>query len=191
MTNEEQLINQVLKGDTNAFRLLVEMHHKKVIHICLSFVNNTHDAEDIAQEVFIEMFRSLKNFRKESSVSTWLYRMSVNKSLDYLRLAKRQKRGSGKVGLMEKNELERLNVSHKQMPGDQIEEDEKRRLLYLAIEQLPERQKKALVLSQINELKQNEVAEIMETSISSVESLLVRAKRKLKESLIRHKEELI
>ncbi len=191
MTNEEQLIDQIIKGDTNAFRQLVEMHHKKVIRICLSFVNNAYDAEDIAQEVFIEMFRSLKNFRKEASVSTWLYRMSVNKSLDFIRQTKRQKRGSGKVGLMDKNELEQLSISHKQLPSDSIEEEEKRNLLYLAIEQLPERQKKALLLSQIKELKQNEVAEIMETSVSSVESLLVRAKRKLKETLMSHKEELI
>ncbi len=191
MTNEKQLIDQIIKGDTAAFRQLVELHHKRVIHICLSFVNDTYDAEDVAQEVFIEMFRSLKNFRKEASVSTWLYRLSVNKSLDFIRQAKRQKRGSGKVGLMEKTEIEKLSITNRQLPSDHIEEDERKRLLYKAIEQLPERQKKALLLSQIKELKQQEVADIMETTVSSVESLLVRAKRKLKETLIRHKEEFI
>ncbi len=191
MTNEKQLIDQIIKGDTAAFRQLVELHHKRVIHICLSFVNDTYDAEDVAQEVFIEMFRSLKNFRKEASVATWLYRLSVNKSLDFIRQAKRQKRGSGKVGLMEKTEIEKLSITNRQLPSDHIEEDERKRLLYKAIEQLPERQKKALLLSQIKELKQQEVADIMETTVSSVESLLVRAKRKLKETLIRHKEEFI
>ncbi|MBS2211184.1 RNA polymerase sigma factor [Carboxylicivirga mesophila] len=191
MINEIELIDQINQGDTAAFRQLLELHHRKVIHICLSFVNDPHDAEDIAQEVFIEMFRSLKNFRKDASVSTWLYRLSVNKSLDFIRQSKRQKRGSGKVGLMEKNDLERLSISNRQMPSDGMEEDDKKKLLYMAIEQLPERQKKAIILSQIKELKQQEVAEIMETTIASVESLLVRAKRKLKETLIRHKEEFI
>ncbi|WP_439184725.1 RNA polymerase sigma factor [Carboxylicivirga taeanensis] len=191
MTKEEQLIDLSSKGDKDAFRQLVEMHHKKVIYICLSFVNNGHDAEDIAQEVFIEMYRSLKNFRKESTVSTWLYRLSVNKSLDFIRQAKRQKRGSGKVSLIEKSEVEQLHITSDQSPSDYLEEDEKRQLLYSAINQLPERQKKAIILSQINELKQNEVAEIMETTISSVESLLVRAKKKLRETLFSHKEEFI
>ncbi|WP_430809377.1 MULTISPECIES: RNA polymerase sigma factor [unclassified Carboxylicivirga] len=190
MTKEKLLTHKAIEGDRDAFRQIVELHHRMVIHIILSYVNNSHDAEDIAQEVFIEMYRSLKKFRGEASLSTWLYRLAVNKALDFIRQRNRQKRGSGLVSALEKSEMEALKISHHQQSDDAIEETERRNLLYAAIEQLPERQKNALVLSQIKELKQQEVADIMKTSVSSVESLLVRAKRKLKELLIKHKEEI-
>ncbi|MCU4157623.1 RNA polymerase sigma factor [Carboxylicivirga sp. A043] len=190
MTDEKLLLNRVVDGDTDAFRKLVELNHKKVIHICLSYTGNATDAEDIAQEVFIEMYRSIKNFRNESSISTWLYRLAVNKSLDFIRQNKRLKRGSGKVSSMDKADIEKLNITNKQLASDTIEEEERKKMLYMAIDQLPDRQKEALLLSQIKELKQQEVADIMDTSISSVESLLVRGKRKLKELLIKHKEEI-
>ncbi|MCG8582066.1 MAG: RNA polymerase sigma factor [Bacteroidales bacterium] len=190
MTDEKLLLSRVVKGDSNAFRELVELNHKKVIHICLSYVGNPVDAEDVAQEVFIEMYRSINNFRNESSISTWLYRLAINKSLDYIRQSKRLKRGSGKVSAMEKSEIEKLNITNKQLASDSLEEEERKKLLYQSIDQLPKRQKEALLLSQIKELKQQEVADIMDTSVSSVESLLVRAKRKLRELLIKHKEEI-
>ena len=190
MTDEKLLLNRVVDGDTDAFRKLVELNHKKVIHICLSYTGNATDAEDIAQEVFIEMYRSIKNFRNESSISTWLYRLAVNKSLDFIRQNKRLKRGSGKVSSMDKADIEKLYITNKQLASDTIEEEERKKMLYMAIDQLPDRQKEALLLSQIKELKQQEVADIMDTSISSVESLLVRGKRKLKELLIKHKEEI-
>jgi len=191
MTNDKLLIQQASNGDTTAFRQLVEMHHKRVIHICLSFVAEPNDAEDVAQEVFIEMFKSIKDYRGEASLSTWLYRLSVNKSLDFLRQKKRQKRGSGLVFTFEKSDLENLQVSSKQLPSDGMEEAERRHILYGAIEQLPQRQKVAITLSKIEELAQQEVADIMKTSVSSVESLLVRAKRKLREILQKEREEII
>jgi len=191
MTQEKLLISKIIQGDSEAFRTLVETHHRLVIKICLSHVSTPSDAEDIAQEVFIELFRSIRNFRKESSLSTWLYRLAVNKSLDFIRQSKRQKRGSGLVSAMDKTEIERLSISSKQLASDQLEEEERKAMLYSAIDQLPNRQREALLLSHINELKQQEVADIMKTSVSSVESLLVRAKRKLKELLLHRKEEVI
>ncbi|TRX66029.1 RNA polymerase sigma factor [Carboxylicivirga sp. M1479] len=188
MISEKELIDKINNGETSAYRQLVEMHHKKVIHICLSFVNNSHDAEDIAQEVFIEMYRSLHGFRKEASLSTWLYRLSVNKSLDYIRQQKRLKRGSGKVTSIDQANIEQLQVSNSQLASDQIEENERMQLLYSAIDTLPKRQKEALILSQIKELSQQEVADTMNTSIGSIESLLVRAKRKLRDLLQTKKE---
>jgi len=190
MTVDKRLIKQVINGDTNAFRQLVDVHHKRVIHICLSFVNIPHDAEDIAQEVFIEIYKSIHNYRGEASLSTWLYRLSVNKSLDFIRQKKRQKRGNGLVVSYEKTDLENLQVSSKQLPSDRMEEEERNRILYKAIAQLPERQRVAILLSKIDELAQQEVADIMKTTVSSVESLLVRAKKKLKELLLAEKEEI-
>jgi len=190
MTNDKTLIEQVANGDTKAFKTLVERHHKRVIHICLSFVAVPADAEDVAQEVFIEVFKSIDNYRGDAALSTWLYRLSVNKSLDFIRQKKRQKRGSGLVQVVEQSDLENMSISSKQLPSDQIEEQERKMILHQAINKLPERQKVAVFLSKIEEMAQQEVADIMKTSVSSVESLLVRAKRKLKEMLLTEKEEM-
>ncbi len=190
MTNDKRLIKQIVNGDTNAFRHLMENHHKRVIHICLSFVAIPSDAEDIAQEVFIEVFKSIESYRGDASLSTWLYRLSVNKSLDFIRQKKRKKRGNDLVLAVEQSDLENMPVSSRQLPSDKIEEEERKIMLHNAINQLPERQKVAVLLSKIDELAQQEVADIMKTTVSSVESLLVRAKRKLKEILLKERKEI-
>lgn len=183
MINDDKLLKRIREGDRNAFRLLVEKHHQRVVHICWSLLQSPEDAEDVAQEVFIEFFRSLNSFRGDSAVSTWLYRLSVNKALDYLRSVNRQKRGKGLVVSLEKENVERFAREQAPMPSDHMEAEERRRLLRWGIEQLPERQKLAITLSKLDELSQQEVAQIMDTTISSVESLLVRAKKRLKEIL--------
>ncbi len=183
MTDDQLIIKRIRNGDVDAFRQLVEKHHKRVVHICLSLVHQVEDAEDLAQEVFIEVFKSVDNYRGDAAVSTWLYRLSVNKSLDFIRSANRQKRGKGLVTNLEKVELERHPLEQAPLASDQMEAEERRRLLHWGIEQLPDRQKLAITLSKLDELNQQEVAEIMGTSVSSVESLLVRGKKRLKEVL--------
>lgn len=190
MTNERVLINNVISGDTKAFAALVKMHHRKVIAVSLSFVKVPQDAEDISQEVFIEVYRSIKDYRGEASLSTWLYRLAVNKSLDFIRQKKRVKRGDGKIISLGKDDLESVNAKDPGIIGEDIELQERKKILMAAIDLLPERQKVAIVLSKIDELSQQEVAETMQVSISSVESLLVRAKKKLRELLIHKKEEI-
>ncbi len=190
MTGDKLLIQKVKDGDTNAFRQLVQTHHKRVIHICLSFVTIPQDAEDIAQNVFIEAYKSIYSFRGDASISTWLYRLSVNKSLDFIREKKRLKRGNGLVTSVDKTDLENIQVTNSKMADDDLIRQEQIRMLEQAIDQLPERQKVAFQLSKIDGMSQQEVADTMNTSVSSVESLLIRAKRKLKELLIHKKEEI-
>lgn len=189
MQSEKLLIKQIQSGDNIAFRRMVELHHLRVIHICLSFVHSPQDAEDIAQEVFIEVYKSINTYRFDASLSTWLYRLAVNKSLDFLRQKKRKKRGFGLVNTMERSELEGINYSN---DDDAVGIEEKERILLLrsAIEKLPERQRVAITLSKIDELGQKEVAELMQTTVASVEALLIRAKKKLHQLLIKHKQEI-
>jgi len=153
-------------------------------------VHQAEDAEDVAQEVFIEVFRSIESYRGDAAVSTWLYRLSVNKSLDFIRSMNRQKRGKGLVTNFEKEELERQSIGHAPMPSDQMEAEERRKILRWGIDQLPERQKVAITLSKLDEMSQQEVAQVMGTSVSSVESLLVRGKKRLKEVLEKCFEEI-
>ncbi|MCU4164908.1 RNA polymerase sigma factor [Carboxylicivirga caseinilyticus] len=190
MIEDRLLVKQVKEGNKDAFRQLVTVHHRRVIHICMSFVNQLEDAEDVAQEVFIEVFKSISNYREESSLSTWLYRLSVNKSLDYLRQKKRKKRGYGLLTSIDNDEMANLSVVDAGDASEEMEEEERRKVLLKAMDKLPERQRVALTLSKLDELPQKEVADIMGVSEGSVESLLVRAKKKLKEILLFQKEEI-
>jgi len=181
--DNQTLIKQLNEGNAKAFEAFVLEFQGLVYNTCYSFLNHREDAEDVAQDVFVYAFKSINSFRGESSLSTWLYKLSMNKSLDFIRAKKRQKRGSGLLNSMDNEEMSRLNVSDTNQPHAQLEEEEKRQILHAAIDRLPDRQKRAIILSRFEGLSQEQVAEVMETSVSSVESLLVRGKKKLKELL--------
>ena len=181
--DNQTLIKQLNEGNAKAFEAFVLEFQGLVYNTCYSFLNHREDAEDVAQDVFIYAFKSINSFRGEASLSTWLYKLSMNKSLDFIRAKKRQKRGSGLLSSMDNEEMSRLNVSDTNQPHAQLEEEEKRQILHAAIDRLPDRQKKAIILSRFEGLSQEQVAEVMETSVSSVESLLVRGKKKLKDLL--------
>ncbi len=181
--DDTTLIEEIKKGDAAAFEQFVLEYQGLVFNTCYSFLNHREDAEDVAQEVFIDAYKSISSFRGDSSLSTWLYRLSMNKSLDLIRARKRKKRGSGLLSFFGNEEMSRLNVADTKQPHEQLEEDERRQILMSAIEKLPDRQKQAIVLSKFEGLSQEQVAEVMETTVSSVESLLVRAKKKLRELL--------
>jgi RNA polymerase sigma-70 factor (ECF subfamily) len=133
--------------------------------------------------VFIEVYRSLQNFGGNSALSTWIYRITVNKCLDFLRKKKTRKRFGIFSGLFG-NEGEQLHDSqHFDHPGVLLENKEKSKMLFLAIEQLPENQKTAFILFHLEDLSQKEIAEIMDTSPKAVESLIQRARAGLREKL--------
>ena len=81
--NGEILVQRLKEGSEDAFRELVSLYQNKVFNTCYGFVNNHADADDLAQEVFIEIYNSIKTFKENSSLSTWAYRIAVNKSLDF------------------------------------------------------------------------------------------------------------
>lgn len=182
--DDQTLIKKLNDEDAKAFEAFVLEYQGLVFNTCYSFLNHREDAEDVAQEVFIYAVKSIKTFRGDSTLSTWLYKLSMNKSLDFIRARKRQKRGSGLLRQMDNEEMSRLNVSDASHPHAKMEDEEKRQILYAAIDRLPDRQKQAVTLSKFEGLNQEQVAEIMDTTVSSVESLLVRGKKKLKELLL-------
>jgi RNA polymerase sigma factor (sigma-70 family) len=141
-------------------------------------------AEDIAQEVFVTVYKSILAFNEQSSISTWIYRITVNKSLDYLRSRKRQK-NNGFISAIFGNDTGSPGVEkpHFDHPGIQMERKENARYLFEAIETLPGNQKTVFVLAQIEELPQKEIGEIMGLSVKAVESLLQRAKVNLRKKL--------
>lgn len=187
MTDTE-IISKVLLDDTQAFQLLVERYQLLVVKTCQSFVHNDEDAQDLAQDVFLEVFQSLDTFRNESKISTWVYRICVNKSLNFLRSRKRRQWVLQLESLFQgKNSNETEWESDEQnTPFFRIENAEKASILHSAIESLPENQKIAFTLSKYEELSYKEISEVMRVSVSSVESLLHRAKLNLQKKLVHY-----
>jgi len=179
--SEEELIVAISNGEERYFRYFVEKYKNKIYNTCLGFLRNAEDAEDTAQEVFIEVHQSINKFKKESSLDTWLYRIATNKSLEVIRSRKSKKRFSILAG---KDVYEQNNqpVYHLH-PGIEAENKERAEILMNAIEKLKEKQRIAFVLHKIEMLSQKEIAAIMETSVAGVESLLQRAKENLRKML--------
>lgn len=170
------------KGDEGAFRELVETYQQKVLNTAVGMVQDMATAEDITQEVFVTVYKTLLSFKEQSSISTWIYRITVNKCLDHLRAQSRQKRGGllSKLFSIEGNAMETPDFVH---PGILAENREKAAYLFKAINTLPDNQKTAFVLVHIEDLPQKEVADIMNLSVKAVESLLQRAKGNLRKQL--------
>ena len=182
--DETQIISQLKAGDETAFQQVVDAFQKKVLNTCLGFVPNKHDAEDIVQEVFIEVFRSVHKFRGDSKLSTWIYRITTTKCLEHIRSKKRQKRKSFFQSLIGMHEnASRIKAFDYDHPGVLMENKERSKTLFAAIEKLPENQRVAFTLNKVEGLSYQEVTEIMEVSLSSVESLLFRAKKNLQKYL--------
>lgn len=184
MTDEKKLVKALIDGSEEAFRTLIDLFQEKVLNTALGFVPNYQDAEDITQEVFVEVFRSVARFREEAKLSTWVYRIAVTKSLAFIRHRKRKKRINFFKALIGLDDHELSAVSDKfNHPGIQLENKERTKLLFEQIDQLPENQRIAFVLQKVEDKSQKEISEIMQMSESAVESLLFRAKKKLKQKL--------
>jgi RNA polymerase sigma-70 factor (ECF subfamily) len=180
---ENILVERSIDGDYQSFAKMVDGFKDRVVNICYSYTNNLADAEDIAQEVFVELFKSLNGFKREAALSTWIYRIASNKSIDFLRKQKRIKRGSGLVSYLDDHKNAAWASNNGSSADEEIIQQQRKELLYWGLGKLPIRQKEAFVLTQIEGFDQQTAAGILKTSVKSVESLIVRAKKKLKQLL--------
>jgi RNA polymerase sigma-70 factor (ECF subfamily) len=176
--NEKLLVNALTGGDEDAYRHVIALYREPVVRLCRGFTGSPEDAEDLAQDIFLEVFRSINKFRSRSSLSTWIYRIAVNKSLNFIRDRK-------KAGIDEHNLENNIGAgSNADYSADtRLEQKEHAEALHNAIDRLPESQRAAFILSKYEDLKYSEIADIMKTTKASVESLLFRAKRNLQDSL--------
>jgi RNA polymerase sigma factor (sigma-70 family) len=183
--NELETITKISAGDRQAFKKLYDDYGKRVYNTALSVLQKTEDAEEITQDVFVEVFKSANKFKGDSSIATWIYRITINKSLDLLRHRKRKKRSAFLVSLFTNENKPIVQPTDFAHPGILMENAEKAHLLFKAIELLPPQQKAAFVLAQVEDLPQKEIATIMKLSPKAVESLIQRAKVNLKKELIK------
>ncbi len=160
------------------FSDLVAEHQEMVLNTCYRFVLNREDAQDLAQEVFIEVHRSLDRFREESKLSTWIYRIAVTKSLDHLRKLKRKKRFSSLKRIIGVDDpADSIPAPERENPADALADKERVAVLQVALDSLPDSQKAAFLLSKQDGYSNQEIADILQTTIPAVESLVHRAKK--------------
>ena len=185
--DEKVLVGQLKEGSEDAFRYIVDKYQLKVINTCHAYLHNRDEAEDIAQDVFMEVFKSIHSFRGEAGLSTWIYRIAINKSLNQ---QKRNKRNRIFTSLnpfvrSDDNEDGSGNIADINLENaeTQLVNQEQKKVLFAAIDRLPENQRTAFLLRKYEDLSYKEIAEVMQTSVSSVESLLFRSKSNLKKAL--------
>jgi RNA polymerase sigma factor (sigma-70 family) len=181
-TPDQILIDELKQGKDRAFKELVEKYQQRVYNTCLGFVKNPEEADDLTQEVYIEVFRSILKFRMDSKLSTWIYRITVNKSLETLRAKKRKKRLAQLRSLFysDNSVIEVPDFEH---PGVIVENKERSKILFQAMEKLPESQRVTYTLHKVEGLGYEEIANIMKKTVSSVESTMHRAKNNLQKYL--------
>lgn len=165
-----------------SFDQLYNQLNKKIFNVALHYVQNIEDAEEITADVFVDVYRKLEQFRGEAAIETWVYRITVNKSLDFLRHKNRQKRKGFMITLFGKDDAT-LEIPSFHHPGVAAEQKENAQILYAGINRLQENQRTAFILVYVEELPQKEVAEVMQLSVKAVESLLQRAKTQLRKIL--------
>ena len=182
---EEKFINELGQGNREAYSQLIDDYEQKVFATCISFVPNKEDAEDIAQEVFVEVFKSIKKFKAKSKLSTWIYRITTNKCLEFIRKKNAKKRFAYMQSIFG-NEIpfDKTNYfTEFNHPGVLLENKEKSATIFKAINQLPESQKVVFTLHKVDRKSYNEISEITNKSMSSIESLMFRAKKNLQQQL--------
>ena len=178
MTNDEQLlIENVQRGEMAAFQQLVEKYKQKVYYMALEMTGNHHDAEDLSQEVFMKVYVSIKDFRGDSKLSSWLYRIAMNLCID----KSRRKR----LKLVELDERIQEKPSPGLTPDAAIQSQAMQVQIQQALSKLPPRQRSIFVMRHYNEMMLREIAEVLEISEGTVKAQLFRAIQKLQKELAR------
>lgn len=170
------------------FEIIFYQHQKMVYNLALQYTQNTEDAEEITQDVFVKISQKIDGFKNESSLKTWIYRITINTSLDFLKSKSSKKKfffGLFRNSDSENRQNEPVDLNH---PGVVLEQKEEVMKIFSFINMLPNDQKTVVILMKIEGNSQQETAEIMNLSQKAVESLFQRAKKNLIQKLNQQKE---
>ena len=171
------------KGDESAFSALIERHRNTVVNLAYRYVGNRQDAEDLAQEIFIKIYRARDRYQPAAKFTTWLYRVAVNASLNEVRNRKHRPTfraaslhavPDGEAALPVVEDVDSVS------PLEAVEQSELHREVRRAVDALPERQRLALLLNKFHGLSYEELAETFELSVQAVKSLLTRARQNVR-----------
>lgn len=181
---DAELVAQLQQGSEAAFRLLVERYQNRIYRTIFALLQSPEEAEDVAQEVFVEVYQTIGKFRGEAALSTWLYRLATSRALKHRQRAKAQKRFAYLTSLLGfDNQVLHEPADHAH-PQAQLEGQQQVTLLLAQIARLPDQQQVAFTLRHEQELSYEEIAAVLRTTVPAVESLLFRARKTLRHHLI-------
>lgn len=177
-------INQVKKGDQNAFGEIVEIYKNKVYQLCYRMLGNRYEAEDVAQEAFIRAFTNINSFNQDLKFSTWIYRIATNLCIDRIRKKKPDfyldAEVSGTNGLTMYSKI----ASETELPETELESMELQESVQKEILKLPEKYRSVIVLKYIEELSLNEISKILGLPLGTVKTRIHRGREALRRSLV-------
>lgn len=182
--SDQDLVARARAGDQEAFAHLVEENQNRVYSLALRLVGDREEAADLAQEAFLKAWQGLKSFQGESSFATWIYRLTTNVCIDYLRRQKRRQGVETAVSLDDEDSGWAEPADWGQDPQRRLEQSERGRALARAMEQLPDHQRRALVLREISGLSYQEIAQSMDLDLGTVKSRIARARLALRKILL-------
>ncbi len=180
--NEEILIRELKKFNEDAFNFFVIKYQKMIISYVNKLINNKDEAWNISQEVFISVFRNIDKFRGESSLKTWLFRITRNYTINKLKYLTVRKRGKHSSIDDIREKYPNYDIPVNENPFTNLKKKEALKLLELALLDLKEKDREIIILRDLNELNYDEISEILEVSLGTVKSRLFRAREKLKKS---------
>jgi RNA polymerase sigma-70 factor (ECF subfamily) len=185
--DDSELVERAQEGDREAFQTLVERYQEKVYSICYGKVKDEQDAKDVSQDVFIKVFRYIENFNQESSFYTWLYRIAVNTSIDFLRKRSRRKEVDYDDTIQTDEDVEggellmpsKLGID----PDKELGRKELREKMLEALDSLSDKHRTILTLREVEGLSYKEMADVLEISKGTVMSRLYHARQYFQEAL--------
>jgi len=170
---DEELVSQVQRGNAASFNILVERYQRRIYALVFGMVHHQEDAWDLAQEIFLKAYQSLKGFKGHSQFYTWLYRIAFNHTIDF----KRKNRRNPLVASEE--EITEKFADFSEPPDAKVMTDELRGKLHQALALLPDDQRTVVVLREIDDLSYQEIADIVQCSIGTVMSRLHYGRKRL------------
>jgi RNA polymerase sigma-70 factor (ECF subfamily) len=180
--SDKNIVDGLVRSKEIVIQHVLDTYSARIYGVAFDYVKSKEVAEEITQDVFMTMIQKANSFNFKSSLSTWIYRMTVNKSLDFQKYQKRNKRSGRMVSLNDSNEDINI-VNNSPDPETKLINMNKEQIILRAIDQLSENQKTAIILVRMEGIKQKEVAEIMNINVKALESLLQRGQKRLKEVL--------
>jgi RNA polymerase sigma-70 factor (ECF subfamily) len=183
MSEDLELVERCQNGDVDAFRLLVERYQERIFNVACSIVGDTESARDVAQEAFIRAYKALPKFRGTSGFYTWLYRITVNVSLNTAQKEKKRHDSTSLDNLLESTHMSPEALFENNTPDSDFERVQLRETIQSVINTLSPDHRAVIVLKDIEGLSQEEIADILECSVGTVKSRLSRARNHLKEQL--------
>lgn len=172
---EQQVLQQILTGDKERYTLIVKEYQEIVANLCYKLAGNKLDVEEVTQQVFVELYTALPRFRQDSRLSTFIYRITVN-------IVSKMLKHEGRFVSYDYSQ-ENSNTDYQHSREDQLMKEEQIRRLHEVIGHLKHEQRTALVLYTFNDFSYNDIADVMQISLSKVESLIFRAKKNLQKMM--------